>query len=32
MYKDLSLESEYQDYLNIEATKKVLEARDDYDI
>lgn len=31
-YKDLSLESEYKDYLNIEATKKVLEARDDYDI
>ena len=32
MYKDLSLESEYQDYLNTEATKKVIEARDDYDI
>ena len=31
-YTDYNLKGKYRDYVNIEATKKVLEAREDYDI
>jgi hypothetical protein len=31
-YTDWNLKGKYRDYVNIEATKKVLEVRDDYDI